>query len=226
MPAPKIVKIKMTADDTSGMSQVPDPLHRTSSAYLFVAPPGSGKTNLLMNLISLKGKYYNKLFDQVHFWSPSKHTIKDLPLPPERQHSDLNLKELDQIIKSIEGTDERGLFIFDDMVATLGKNIKQFLKLLYNRRHIGKGVHIWITTQKLTKVPLELRAAMNGLFVWPTSNKTEAQTLYDEYISLDKKQWELMKNQVMSKQYAFMFIRLDRHESDKYYDNNFNNLLV
>jgi len=210
-------KVKMTADSTPGMDNLPDSLPKTPFAFLLVGPPGSGKSHLLMQLLTNK-KLYGKKYEHVHWFSPSLGTLK-VPLPKKNLHDELDFKAIDAVLKEM-GKKERALFVFDDMVIDIEKNLRPFLKMIYNRRHLGgAGVSIIITTQKLSKIPLALRAAMSSVFLWPTSNKKEIRSTYDEFINLDYKDFESMLKYVWDSTHNFLMLRLDVHESKRYHKN-------
>lgn len=209
--------VKMKTDSTKGMTAVKEPLHRTSFFYLLIAPPGAGKTTLLYNLLTRKDMYGRK-FDICHYFSPSLATIH-VPLPPERLHAELDMTEIQKIVKDIpEG--ERCLFVFDDMVALLptGKALKPFINLAYNRRHLGGsggGVSIMMVSQKLTGIPRALRCAANGLFYWSTSNMKEIKCCFDEVSNMSWDDWLNLLKFAWSEPHSFLFMRLDRNDAHK-----------
>ena len=78
-----ISKVKMNCDeiicDSKGRT-VPYPLMKTAFAMVINGFSGSGKTTILMNLLTRKNKNNNKLsyrgcFETIIFCSPSLHTI-------------------------------------------------------------------------------------------------------------------------------------------------------
>ena len=64
-----ISKYNFSCDDED--PTIPEPLPRKSFSMLITGRPGSGKTNLLLNLITKRGKCLNRKFDKVYIWSPS-----------------------------------------------------------------------------------------------------------------------------------------------------------
>ena len=213
----KLNKIKMSADDIEGMEQVPEPLHKTASFYMIIGPPMSGKTNLAFSMILKRKRFYNQLFENVHIFSNSIHTISEkMNLDEDRLHKGLDINELQGVIDSIP-EEERLLLIFDDVVTSITKNIKPFLRMVYNRRHIGKGCHVWIISQKLNKIPAELRCASNGLFMFKSPNQNEIETLYQEYFNMPRDEFRQILDHCWKKKHDFMFLKLDEVESKKYY---------
>ena len=59
----RITKFGFTCDDHD--DSIPEPLPQRGHFMLIVGQPRSGKTNLLLNLIVKRGKYYNCKYDKV-----------------------------------------------------------------------------------------------------------------------------------------------------------------
>ena len=58
-----ITKFNFTCDDLD--ETIPEPLPRGSFSMLITGKPGSGKTNLLLALLTKKGRAFNRKFDKV-----------------------------------------------------------------------------------------------------------------------------------------------------------------
>ena len=213
----KLNKIKMSADDMDGMEQVKEPLHRTASFYMMVGPPQSGKTNLVFSMLLKRKRFYNQMFENVHVFSNSIHTISEkMNLDEDRIHKGLDFAELEGVVESIP-KDERLLLVFDDLITSIQKNIKIFLRIVFNRRHIGKGCHVWLISQKLNKIPAELRSGANGLFMFKSPNNYEIETLYQEFFNMPRDEFRQILDHCWKKRHDFMFLKLDEVESKKYY---------
>lgn len=211
-------KVKMTADSTVGMEGVvPESLPKTPFSFLLVGPPGSGKSHLLMQLLTNK-RLYGRKYEHVLWFSPSLGTLK-VPLPKKNLHDELDFKAMDDVLKSV-GKDERALFVFDDMVVDIEKQLRPFLKMIYNRRHLaGRGLSVIITTQKLSKIPLALRAAMSSVFLWKTTNKKEIKSTWEEFINIAYKDFERLLQYVWDAPHNFLMLRLDTAEASRYHKN-------
>ena len=128
--------VKSGADSTKGLESIPDPLPKSSFFMIISGRPGSGKTSFLYKLLAGKANaLYNRKFDCVHLFSPSLATMQ-FPLPANRLHNDLDMKELAKIMETLP-KGKHSLLIFDDFVAQLKVGCKTFLKLILNRRHIA-----------------------------------------------------------------------------------------
>ena len=217
-----IKPVKMATDSTKGMGKVRPPLHNTGCFfYLLIAPPGAGKTTTLYNLLTQK-HMFGKKFEHVHYFSPSLATV-EIPLPRDRLHDELNVKELDALMKNVP-KGERILFVFDDMVSQFptGQKLMPFVRMIYNRRHItgkGGGCAIMMVSQKLTGIPRMLRCAADGIFYWRTANQKEIKTFYDEYVSMDYDEFLKLLDFAWSEQHSFLFARLDKREEERWFRN-------
>lgn len=207
-------KINMSCDN-SRPKKLDDAL-QWHFATLVSGGPGSGKSNLWMNLITKKGKFYWKMFDKIHIFSPSLHTIsKAIHLPEEQLISDFNMELLQYIIDNADPEHET-LIIIDDFAAELKKNIRPMLRVVWNRRHLKTS--IIIVTQKYNAVPLELRTAMSSIISF-NKNKRELDDIYNEHVHIERPLFESIVDMAFAKRHNFIYLKLDEFENDKYYIN-------
>jgi len=235
----KIKKVNVKADEAM---HVADPLRKNNFMYSFIGGPGSGKTTSVISLLTSKKKCkktglkcsYRGIFDKIFLYTGSRGTLPKEEfldkLNDERIHD--NLETLHDDIDSIKGTGEKVLFIIDDLVADLNNKKYQptLLNLAYNRRHLSSteesgGCSIIIISQKLNKIPLQLRVVSDGVFFWNWSNKRENDALFNDYCSsLDRNKFdEIIK--YISKQgnkHNFLYIKVPEQQ----YFKNFNKLIL
>ena len=105
-----ISKSVMNCDEID--ESIPQPLPRNSFFWIIVGKSGSGKTNLLISLLTKNNKFFNKRFDRVYMVSPSVDTIVDNPfdtLPEEQKFSELSKGNLNKILTEVEGSGENCL---------------------------------------------------------------------------------------------------------------------
>lgn len=163
------------------MEGLDEPLPNRVFASILVGTAGSGKTSLLINLLTKRNAYRRK-FHKVYWFSPSFRTLpqkfQDM-LDPERVFT--NLDNLPAIIDSIKKTEDRVLFVFDDCVREIERNKQIIQDLVFNRRHIGGGVSLFIITQKLKSIPLSIRSGMDSVYFYSLRNKKELDNLFEEY---------------------------------------------
>ena len=142
LPEKKITlkKFDFSCDDLD--LSIPAPLPQALNFNAIISgKPGSGKSSLILNLICKRGKLYNKKFDRIYLFSPSLATMKGNPfedLTDEQKFQELNKEEIELVLEEIEDSGDKVLFIMDDVVNDLSKDMKlqRFMcKLLMNRRH-------------------------------------------------------------------------------------------
>lgn len=204
----KIKGIKV-ANDLPIEVEKPLPSHNHFS--LFVGLPGSGKTTLVLNLLT---RYYKKSFDRIYFFSGSLHTLPDkfvAKLHSDRVFTDLD--NLESIMAECQENDHKCLFVFDDLVKEVKEKDKLIMKLSMNRRHIGKGVSIWMITQKLKNIPLTIRSQIDSVYFFYASakNKKEVESLFDDYITeLDRDEYLQLLKYVFKGDDKNMFLYMDK----------------
>lgn len=220
----KIEKIPMTNAEND--LKVPDPLQKNCFFYMIVGVPGSGKSNLVYSLISRKNFAYYKQFEYVVIFSASLHTLdKKLGLPSEQLIAGFDENKLAEQLKVVNDGNHRALFIFDDVIASIKRGMKSFQKLIWNRRHQGKGISIMLVSQRLNAIPLEIRSAATALFSFATKNQHELEILRKEFFGLPDADFkEILKN-VFKEKYDFLYLNLQA-EDDKMVHRNFNQLEI
>ena len=157
--------------------------------------PGSGKTSMLISMLSQKGKdkIYHKAFDFVYVIMPtqSRNSLKKNIFEkhePSRLFDELTLENLQKIFKSVEENSlnkKTSLVIYDDVGASLKNNdIQFFLKeMSFNRRHL-KLVQIFLI-QSWISIPLTIRKLFSNLIVFKP-NKIEWEKVVEETIEQEK----------------------------------------
>ena len=227
----KISKFNFSCDDID--DSIPKPLPQILNFFMLVCGrPGSGKTSLILNLICKRGKMFNKKFDKVFVYSPSLMTMKDEPfgeLPEEQVHTDLTVENFQKALEEISNTGEKILFILDDVVNDMKKNmaIQTLLsKALMNRRHLagaGGSVSFIITTQVYNKIPAPIRKTASHIILYHTRNKKEIETIYDELIVLPKDDFYEILKYCFDKRHNFIYIDINK-SYEKMFHKCFNQL--
>ena len=212
---------------------IPDPLPNVLRfSMAMIGKAGSGKTSLLMNLICKKGKIYNKKFDKVIVFSPSLRSMDDCPfdkLPDDQLYEELTAENLQGVIDEVTDSGEKILIIMDDVVNDMAKNAelqRLLCKLLMNRRHIagyGGGISVIITSQVYNKIPCPIRKTFSHIILMNTKQKRELDTLYDEHILTERKQFESICKYCYKDKFDFMYLDLEK-PFDEVFHRNFNKL--
>tara|TARA_R100001015_G_C4622102_1_gene179470 strand:+ start:253 stop:1035 length:783 start_codon:yes stop_codon:yes gene_type:complete len=216
---------------------IPKPLPQQGGfAWLIVGKPRSGKTNLLLNLTTKAHKNLNRKFDAVYLWSPSIATMESNPfelLPDEQKHEQLTLENLKSVLEQIKNSEDKILFIFDDVIADMrGKGRAELENLLhkvfFNRRHLagrGGSVSILATSQTYNKIDPKLRRTASHLTFFENKNKKELDTIFDEVILIPKKEFYDVLRYVYDKPFQFLYIDTTLRD-DRMMFKNFNQLQV
>jgi hypothetical protein len=181
---------------------------------------GSGKTNLLMNLLTKK-ELYGNYFNYTIVYSPTAgsydDTYKVLNLPKENFVKEFGKEELDQLIESRkELIDAKGiawvskhsrvLIILDDIIANRAFLESQTaLKLFALLRHYLCSICVLV--QSYSKLPRALRLNCNGVFVFPAL-QSEVEVIKDECCpaGINKKEFEKVIDRCCEDQFSFLYI--------------------
>lgn len=194
---------------------IKDPLPRTASFLGFIGAPGSGKTSLMMSMLT-NPDMYHKAFHNIFFVCPatSRASINGDPWkdhPPEKLFDELTpavLELVHEFSKVASAEKQYTLLILDDCAAELkNKEIERILKyLVWNRRHLK--LTIWIMSQSYIALPLSIRKALSHAVMFRPRNKKETQAIFDELLFLPKEQHELVVNHIFPEddEYGFLFL--------------------
>lgn len=212
----KITKVDMSCDDDL---DVPYPLPPHHFAWLFVGKPKSGKTNLIINLITRKEELYHKQFNRVYFFSKSFHTVdKRLEIPKERVITTFDFETLHGVLDELESYNDsfsatndaqpHSLIVLDDVVSKFKKGIDELQAMIFNRRHYH--VSVMIVAQVYNKVPLELRKCCDTLSIFYTGHRGEMRNIWEEYLGhLTKEQVFELWDYVFDREFMFLMVRAD-----------------
>jgi hypothetical protein len=206
--------------------------HLPRHAFLMciIAPPRSGKSALIANLLA-NPSFYNALeyWDDVYYISPTqkfdkttKHYLSKLDNViqidehNELTHLDVLLKDvMDSQMARLEQTDpktgkplemERVLIILDDMLFYLNTN--DALPAICTRyRHYNMS--FIITTQSFRKLPLVVRNCANQIIFFKLNNEKELEKIDEEYGSSFHNNFTQMAKMITSKKYDFVYLNQD-----------------
>ena len=189
-------------------------------SFMISGRSGSGKTNLLMNILSRK-EFLKGYFHYIIVFSPTAGTYDDsynvLNLPPENFKNDFSEQDLENLIQSRKDLiDKKGiewvtknsrvLIILDDVIANRDfLNSPQALKMFALLRHYQ--VAIIVLMQSYNKLPRALRINANAVAVFPSS-QSEVEVLLDEITpaGLKKKEFQKVIEYCTDGRYDFLYI--------------------
>jgi len=239
-----VTKIQMNCDKyitDSKCRSVAAPLMQTSHFYIISGASGSGKSNLIVNLLKSNKttkdnkhkKSYRNMFNNIILVSPSAHTIKDSPLEnisDDQKFDSISDEVFDLVDLMTEDSVEENkhtLLILDDVSSQLRmkENEKRLNQLIKNRRHLN--LSIWIVTHKVTDASPALRSNANLIFLFKPKTTREINTIQEEYMMMSKSQAESLMNAAYKDRYDFLLLDTSlRTGSDFRYFRNYNELLI
>lgn len=187
---------------------------------------GSGKTNLMMNLMS-RPEFYGKYFHYIIVFSPTAGKYDDmyklLNLPDENFIQDLTPEHLRNIIESRQqeieqkgieqvGKTSRVCIILDDVIANRDfLNSPEALKMFALLRHYLCSVIVMM--QSYTKLPRALRVNCNAIAVFPCL-QSEMEVLIKELTPSGIKQRDFEKVIDHCTEGIFDFLFINNHSKD------------
>jgi ABC-type dipeptide/oligopeptide/nickel transport system ATPase subunit len=215
LPIIKPVKEKMNIVIESINPNLPN---RNGFIYGIIAPPGGGKTSLLLSLFRSK-HYYKKKFTNVYLITPENSFISVLDHPFEghdKVYHDLNEETLQNIYDELmeskkECIDEdipieNSCLIIDDFASEL-KNINLITML---KRFCTKSRHlsccIIFTLQAYNLFPLVLRKMLTNITLFKPKNKVEVESIRRELINMNQDDTNELLNYVFDEEYNHLDI--------------------
>lgn len=208
---------------------VPLPWPRMASYIVITGPSRSGKTSLLVNLLTNK-KLYNRAFENVIVVMPT-HSITSLKrnifegLPPEKIFHELTLESIQNIYSQImeyASDEENTLLILDDVTSNLkNPELLKFLNMLVcNRRHLR--LTLVMLVQFYNSIPLSNRKTITHLVMFKSKNNAEKETVREELTPFNRDDFNVLLRYVFDKPFEYLLIDRD---NDKMYK-KFNELVI
>ena len=227
----QVLKVK---DPKKKINKLDEKLHphlpRHAFLMLLVAPPRSGKSALIANLLANKS-FYNALeyWDEVYYVSPTQKfdrtTMHYLPKldnviqiddHDDLLHLDFLLKNImDNQMKRLEEKDpetgkplemERILIVLDDMLGYLNSN-DALPNICTRYRHYN--LSFIITAQSFRKIPLVIRNCANQVVFFKLNNEKELEKIVEEYGDLYHKDFTNISKMITDTKYNFVYLNND-----------------
>jgi len=184
---------------------------------LFNGSSGSGKTNLIINML-LKPQMYCGYFNAIYLFSQSYSNDdiwQNLQLPENMVFENFSEAALQKLInlqnmmidKYGFANSPKILFVFDDIIDDSTYYRSKALKTLFTRgRHLNSSV--WFSTQEYVKTPPTLRKNMSDMIIFQPTNDQELERIVSENaLGVKKSDFKRMLLIVTEPKYAFMVIK-------------------
>jgi len=233
------LEIKALPTEKSKIKQKPlmekNIIPRHPSRVIFNGKSGSGKTNLLINLM-IKPDMYKSYFDEVYLISPTANKGDDLPkfLELDEKHifTDLDPEIVERILSDqMQKVEEKGIakspkvcVILDDIQSSPSfMRSNPFTQLFIAGRHYNLSV--FVCCQQWNRLPRVCRLQASNIFFFPSS-LSEVEVLCNEFCppNMSKSQFKQMIKYATNEAYQFLHINMFTHFKERY-RKNLNELL-
>jgi hypothetical protein len=218
------------------------PLHEwlPSMHMMLVAPTGSGKTVLLLNLIARKVFPYRKFYHSIQVHSPTIETDNNWDVIRTERETKRGQYELydhldaEAIMSLVDYNDTmikykgkakvpHSLIVLDDLAGMMKHRSNDFLSALLMRlRH--SNLHLWLTTQSYRAIPRPMRLQFLFVVIFRVSPQELDVVSMELNGSLDEDVFRsLHRRAVAAKPYNFLYVDVRRQ---KYYSGFTDELVV
>jgi hypothetical protein len=239
----EILKIKDFKKKTHPLDAKLHPhLPRASFLMCLIAPPRSGKSALIANMLA-NPAFYNALeyWDWIYYVSPTQshdnstryltklENVIQIDDHEELMNLDVILKDLmDGQMKRLQEKDpktgkplemERILIVLDDMLGYLTQN-ESLSNLCTRYRHYNFS--IIITSQSFRKIPLVIRNCTGHIVFFKLNNEKELEKITEEYGELYHSNFTEIARKITETKYNFVYLD---NENLKMY-RNFTDLIL
>lgn len=232
-----VIPLPKPKEDNNNKLKEPLPKLHT----LFIGSTGSGKTNLILNMI-LRNRMYGYLnyYKKIYIISPSScvdSSFDNVDLyinayDKKKQKKGLGEIELidtfsseiveeiiDEITELYVPNGDRTLILLDDCINELPTSIKPVQMLFTRGRHMK--ISVWLSSQAYKKIPKVLRLNAHDVIVFGDQNKRDIKDIYSEFGSGEFNEFYKMYKHMTRKKYDFLQIRA-RYGDEERYVRNFN----
>lgn len=176
--------------------KIKPPLPNKAFACAFMGAAGSGKTSLMINMLTQDNMYLRK-FDHIHLFAPmsSMGSLNDdiwADHPSDKIHNDLSYSSLEELFIKTKNRatkkpkPETTLIVIDDMAVRLKDRAVEgkLREMIFNRRH--NYTSLMILVQSYKAMPLDLRKSLSHFYLWRPRNKKETEAIFEELMFLPK----------------------------------------
>jgi Cdc6-like AAA superfamily ATPase len=187
--------------------------------YAIIGGKGSGKSTLILNLLSKKDSPFYKRFDNIFFCSPTAqrdhkfdNLVQELEVE-EKYFTDCHNETLNNIIERLkesvdDNPDVKNLLILDDCIHMLSSSSDKnsaLNELVTQSRHMK--LSIVIVSQQLKKINTLIRNQIDCISFFRTHKIKEYQAL-EELLNINKKLLKIYYDQATKTNNGFLHISL------------------
>jgi hypothetical protein len=179
-----------------------------SSATLIVGGMGSGKSSLLLQMLTL---FWKKVFCFIYVVAPASSlaSIKKIPLrviPDDQFFDGLSVEVAEDITARLTENANHGrrsLVIFDDVQSQMkDPDIARLVcGIISNMRHTGTSVVILL--QNYRKCEKSIRSVVSNILLFSVS-KAQLFAVHEEHLFMSKKTWETITRESFSVPRTFL----------------------
>jgi len=198
-----------------------DVLPLGSRIFSLIGPKGSGKTSIVLSLLTSKKSPFHKYFNNILLVSPTaKYDDKIKPLQQEvasegKYWEALNEKTAEEMIDMLNQLNEQhtgkkkiqNLIILDDCTQSFptGRKPNKISGLFTNSRHLKAS--IWVITHKYSSMPSLFRNQIDALFIFRTNSKQEIESL-KRNLNCDEDEFDQNLMKATEEDHSFLFVNL------------------
>ena len=225
----KVLPVKKPKDEISDLNPI---LLPHAFLLMIVAPPRSGKSNLIINLICnsefYKGKKKDHYFHDIYYLSPTSEFDKTTMTALKTLDNCVQISDLDQllhmdvILKSLmmeqravpKEERKKILIVLDDCVGYMKRN-SEIAMLATKYRHYD--LSIIVVAQSYRAIPPLIRNCATGLITFALANAKETEKIHEE-IGCGFPDFETMFNYATEKRYQFLYTNIEGQKIYKNFD--------
>ena len=195
-----------------------DVLPMGSRIFGIIGPKGSGKSSIMLSLLTSKKSPFRKYFNNILLVSPTaRYDDKMKPLQEEVESegkywtalTDQTAQEIIDLLPELnQGVKKpQNLIILDDVTHSFptGKKPNAISALFTNSRHLKTS--IWVVTHKYTSMPPIFRNQMDCLFIFRTNSKVEIES-FKRDLTCDEDTFEKNLKDATEEDHSFLFVNL------------------
>lgn len=211
---------EMIAHD-SQLVKSDDVLPMGSRIFAIIGPKGSGKSSIILSLLTSKKSPYRKYFKNILLCSPTaQYDDKMKPLQEEvamEGHywdsltdgtAEEMIDELNRMNEAYTGKKKlQNLIILDDVTHSFptGRKPSKISALFTNSRHLKTS--IWVITHKYTSMPTIFRNQVDAMFIFRTNSKMEIEC-FKRDLNCDEDEFERNLQTATEEDHSFLYINM------------------